>query len=83
MTRQEAFDKVIAIIGPYAKNADALKTASDETKILGDLGVNSARLVDIIIAFEDAFDIAIDDDAADKIRTLGAAVDAVLTLSKD
>jgi len=82
MTQQEAFDKVVAIIGPFAKNTEALKTAKSETLILTDLGVNSARLVDIILAFEDEFNIAIDDDTADKIRTLGDAVEQILTLTK-
>jgi len=82
MTQSEAFDKVVAIIGPFAKNADALKAATRETKILTDLGVNSARLVDIILAFEDEFNIAIDDDTADKIRTLGDAVDQIIALAK-
>jgi len=82
MDTKEAFDKVVAIIGPFAKNADALKTATRETKILADLGVNSARLVDIILAFEDEFNIAIDDDTADKISTLGDAVDQIVALTK-
>ena len=80
MTKTEALEKVVAIIGPFAKNTDALKAATPETKILSDLGVNSARLVDIILAFEDEFNIAIDDDTADKIRTLGDAVDQILVL---
>ena len=36
--------------------------------------MNSARLVDIILAFEDEFNIAVDDESADKVRTLGDAV---------
>ncbi len=82
MTRSEATTQVLAIIGPYAKNTEALKTAGDDTRILADLGVNSARLVDIVLAFEDKFNIAIDDDTADKIRTIGAAVDQILSLTK-
>ena len=81
MEKNEAMTKVLAIIGPFAKNTDALKTASAETKILTDLGVNSARLVDIILAFEDEFNIAIDDDTADKIRTIGDAVDQIVALT--
>ena len=82
MTQNEAFTKVVGIIGPFAKNTEALKSATRETTILTDLGVNSARLVDIILAFEDDFNIAIDDDTADKIRTLGDAVDQILALTK-
>ena len=78
MMRDEAFEKVVGIIGPFAKNSEAMKNATAETGILTDLGVNSARLIDIILAFEDEFGIAVEDEAADKIRTLGDAVDVIL-----
>ncbi len=74
MDRQTAYDKVIEILKPYVKNAAALSDASEGTSILDDLEVNSARLVDIILAFEDEFDIEIDDEAADQVRTIGDAV---------
>ncbi len=74
MNQQQAYEKVIQIVTPFAKNQAMLKDAKDGTRILEDLGVNSARLVDIILAFEDEFGIAIDDAAADKVRTVGDAV---------
>jgi hypothetical protein len=45
-----------------------------DTHILNDLKVNSARLVDVIIKCEDVYGISVDDDEADKIRTIGDAV---------
>ena len=48
-----------------------------DTTIIQDLKVNSARLVDIIIQAEDVFDIEIDDDDADEIKTVGDAVRVV------
>ena len=74
MNQTEAFTKVVKIITPFAKNTTALAAAAPTTRILEDLGVNSARLVDIILAFEDEFNIAVDDESADKVRTLGDAV---------
>ncbi len=74
MTEQEIFDKVIAILKPYVKNRDALATVSMETNILEDLKVNSARLVDVVLAFEDEFDIEIADEDADGVDTVGDAV---------
>lgn len=74
MDRQAAYDKVVSILKPYVKNAEALSNVSEDTSILDDLEVNSARLVDIILAFEDEFDIEIDDEAADQVRTIGDAV---------
>jgi acyl carrier protein len=54
-----------------------LAKATKETHILDDLKVNSARLVDIIIKCEDVFGIEIDDDDADRIRTIGDAMDVI------
>ena len=45
-----------------------------ETHILDDLKVNSARLVDVVLEFEDAFDIEITDDDVDSVETVGDAV---------
>jgi len=74
MNETQIYDKVVSLISPYAKNREAMTVASRETKILEDLGVNSARLVDIVLAFEDAFDIEVEDEAADNIFTIGDAV---------
>jgi acyl carrier protein len=74
MSRDEIFAKVMEIIGRYAKNKDALAGASEETNILEDLKVNSARLVDVILDFEDEFDIEVADEDADAVNTVGNAV---------
>lgn len=79
MKKQEIFEKFIELIEEYVKEKEKLDTAGMETAIIGDLKVNSARLVDIIIKVEDVFDIEIEDDDADKIKTIGDAVDIIET----
>lgn len=74
MTRDEIFTKVVEIVRPYTKDSEALDTVSEETNILQDLKVNSARLVDVILAFEDEFDIEVEDEDADAVDTVGDAV---------
>ena len=74
MNQSEVYEKVVGLITPYAKNQDALSSISPESNILEDLEVNSARLVDIVLAFEDDFDIEVEDEAADAIITIGDAV---------
>ena len=74
MSKEQIFAKVLEILKPYAKNPDALAGVSLETNILSDLKVNSARLVDVVLAFEDAFGIEVADDDADKVQTVGDAV---------
>ena len=74
------YDNVINIISKHAKNQEALKSISNETNILNDLQVNSARLVDIVLDFEDTFDLEISDEDADQIETIGDAVNLVKKL---
>ena len=74
MTREEIFTKVVEIVRPFVKNQEALDSVDEKTNILQDLKVNSARLVDIILDFEDAFDIEVEDEDADAVNTVGDAV---------
>jgi acyl carrier protein len=74
----EVMGKVIEILRPFVKNTEALSTASMQTSILEDLKVNSARLVDIVLEIEDKFGIAVTDDQADQVRTVGDAVSLIL-----
>jgi acyl carrier protein len=78
MDTTTAFSKVLGIIKPFVKNTAVFSEANDGTRIIEDLGVNSARLVDIILAFEDEFGIEVDDASADRVRTLGDAVQMIL-----
>lgn len=74
MEQSEVMERVVKILTPWVKNEDALGSISMETNILEDLKVNSARLVDVVIAFEDDFDIEIDDEDVDSVNTVGDAV---------
>ncbi len=67
-------ERVVKILTPYVKDADALASVGPDTRILDDLKVNSARLVDVILAFEDEFDIEIADDDVDQVATVGDCV---------
>ena len=77
MDHSEIRAKIVEIIGIYAKDKDALEAATDDTNILQDLKVNSARLVDVILDFEDAFDIEVEDEDADNVNTIGDAISLI------
>lgn len=74
MDDKKIFEEMINILKVYTKDPVLLEKATLDTHILNDLKVNSARLVDVIIKCEDVFGISVDDDEADKIRTIGDAV---------
>lgn len=74
MDASEIQDRVIKILTPYVKDQEALASAGPATNILEDLKVNSARLVDVVLAFEDDFDIEIADEDVDTVNTVGDCV---------
>jgi len=79
MEQSEVMDGVVKILTPWVKNQDALASVGMETSILDDLKVNSARLVDVVIAFEDEFDIEIADEDVDLVNTVGDAVNLIVS----
>ncbi len=48
-----------------------------EASFQGSLNADSLDIVELIMAFEEGFDIEIADDDAEKIRTVGDAVDYI------
>lgn len=77
MNRAEILERTLSIIKQFCKNEDGLQKVTEQSDFLEDLGVNSARLVDIVLDIEDAFHIEIDDKSADNICTVGDAVNLI------
>ena len=48
-----------------------------ETSFVNDLGADSLDTVALVMEFEDEFDISIPDEDAEKIQTVGQAIDYV------
>ena len=47
---------------------------SEDASFIDDLGADSLDTVELVMAFEEEFNIEIPDDAAEKIQTVGDAV---------
>jgi acyl carrier protein len=48
-----------------------------ETSFINDLNADSLDTVELVMEFEDEFDMSIPDEEAEKIQTVGAAVDYI------
>lgn len=48
-----------------------------ETTFIHDLGADSLDIVEMIMALEEEFEISIPDDAAEKITTVGQAIEHI------
>ncbi len=50
---------------------------SSDTSFVNDLGADSLDTVELVMELEEEFDITIPDDAAEKIQTVGQAVEHI------
>jgi acyl carrier protein len=55
---------------------------SRETSFINDLNADSLDTVELVMEFEDAFDMSIPDEEAEKIQTVGAAIDYIVDVMK-
>ena len=50
---------------------------SDDASFIDDLGADSLDTVELVMAFEEEFNVEIPDDAAEKIQTVGDAINFI------
>ena len=77
MKRDEIMYCLKEIVAPYVQNDDAFQDFNGKTDFLKDLEINSANLVDIVLDVEDEFNIAIDNEAMEKMLTVSDAVNLI------
>ncbi len=51
-----------------------------ETSFINDLNADSLDTVELVMEFEDEFDMSIPDEEAEKIQTVGAAIDYIINI---
>ena len=73
-------DKVIDIISEQM-GVDKGEV-SRETSFINDLNADSLDTVELVMEFEDEFDMSIPDEEAEKIQTVGAAVDYIVKIAQ-
>jgi len=53
-----------------------------ETSFISDLNADSLDTVELVMEFEDEFDMSIPDEEAEKIQTVGAAIDYIINATR-
>ncbi|MGM8140650.1 acyl carrier protein [Enterococcus italicus] len=75
MTREEVFPKVAAVIANHFDiDADQV---TESMSIKDDLNADSISVMEFVLELEEEFGTEISDEDAEKIETVGAAVDYI------
>jgi len=75
-TTEAIEDKVFAIVSEQMAVNKA--EINRETAFINDLNADSLDIVELVMEFEDNFDMSIPDEEAEKIRTVGQAIDYIV-----
>ncbi len=75
MTVQEIEDKVMSIVSEQMGINKAEITR--EVSFINDLNADSLDIVELVMELEDSFEMQIPDEEAEKIKTVGQAIDYI------
>jgi len=71
------------VIGIISEQMGADKSEiTRETSFINDLNADSLDTVELVMEFEDEFDMSIPDEEAEKIQTVGAAIDYIINVAQ-
>ncbi len=75
MDRDELFEKIkVVIVDQLGADEDDV---AEEASFVDDLGADSLDIVELVMALEEEFGVSIPDEQAEKIKTVGDAVDFI------
>ena len=72
----EVAEKVKKIIAEHL-GIDDMEKITEDAKFIDDLGADSLDTVELVMAFEEEFNIEIPDDIAEKITTIKEAIEHI------
>jgi acyl carrier protein len=78
ITISAALEEIVRKFAPRDRAGMAL---TPETRLVDDFGIDSPRMIDIVLEVEDRFGVSVDDDAMARVRTFGEVLSLVQELA--
>ncbi|KPM33399.1 Hypothetical protein I595_302 [Croceitalea dokdonensis DOKDO 023] len=74
MKENEKYSQLKNIVAAYLPEDIKVDSITENSDFTGELNINSANLVDIVLDLEDAFDIRLENEDMDRMKTVGDAL---------
>ena len=77
MNREQILEKIREIV--VEELGVSAEKVTEQARFIEDLGADSIGVMELVMKMEEAFDIQIPDQDIEKIRTVGDAIDYILS----
>jgi acyl carrier protein len=77
---EDVAETLRSIVARFAPETGHLITLTDATLLVTDIGIDSPRMIDILLDVEDRFSVTIDDAEFQQVQTFGELVGLVTGL---
>lgn len=74
MATEQIYVKLLPIVKTYLPEDVAADEINPDSDLTGELNINSAHLVDIVLDVEDAFEVEFANEDMESLRTLNDAI---------
>ena len=78
LTISAALEEIVRKFAPRDRAGMAL---TPETRLVDDFGIDSPRMIDVVLEVEDRFGVSVDDDAMARVHTFGEVLSLVQELT--
>jgi acyl carrier protein len=79
-SKEDILDQLFELIRPYSEQPIVL---SEQTSLIGDVGLNSVKVMQLVMQIEDRFDVSIPLNILPDVNTIGEFAKHLETLLQD